>query len=65
MTNTPKQTYSALKSWFKWIPYRVPDDDGVVEQVNLEPLQENHTVRIANTPTQTCSFLQHKWICVH
>ncbi|MEQ3450572.1 hypothetical protein ABMY48_22825 [Pseudoalteromonas sp. XMcav2-N-2] len=30
MTNTPKQTYSALKNRFKWIPHRVRDDDGVV-----------------------------------
>ncbi|MCO7191328.1 MULTISPECIES: hypothetical protein [unclassified Pseudoalteromonas] len=30
MTNTPKQTYSALKNRFKWIPHRVRDDNGVV-----------------------------------
>ncbi|MCO7188344.1 MULTISPECIES: hypothetical protein [unclassified Pseudoalteromonas] len=30
MTNTPKQTYSALKNRFKQIPHRVRDDNRVV-----------------------------------
>ncbi|WP_171045439.1 hypothetical protein [Pseudoalteromonas rubra] len=37
MTNTPKQTYSALKGWFKQLPHPVRDDNGVVGKwVSLE-----------------------------
>ncbi|WP_165389226.1 hypothetical protein [Pseudoalteromonas rubra] len=50
MTNTSKQTYSALKNGFKWIPHRVRDDDGVVGGVaeqgepgaNAEKLLRRH-----------------------
>ncbi|MEQ3450781.1 hypothetical protein [Pseudoalteromonas sp. XMcav2-N-2] len=50
MKNTSEQTYSALKSWFKWIPHPVRDDDGVVEGVaeqgepgaNAEKLLRRH-----------------------
>ncbi|MEQ3450780.1 hypothetical protein, partial [Pseudoalteromonas sp. XMcav2-N-2] len=44
MTNTPKQTYSALKNRFKWIPHRVRELLEVWQsRINLEPLLERYS----------------------